>query len=186
MIARAPTPVLENVRHAPDTLVAAWAPTVLAWCMRLGGRGLDAEDAAQEVLIRLLTDAGALRDPDALPAWLYQTTRRVIIDAERRAWLRRWLPGLVPDVADPAPDAPERLQLSEEARAVRVVLAEMPVELREVLVLCDMEERDGAEVARLLALPEGTVRSRLRRARLAFARAARRVGVASLVRAEAG
>lgn len=165
--------VLSGVPDASDDLVPRWAPVVLRWCLRLARPGLDAEDLAQDVLERLVASADDLRDPQALPAWLWRTTRRVVLDAERRAWFRRWVPGLDPDPKDPARGPAAEASWSEETRAVRAVLGALPVELREVLVLCDMEERDGAEVAALLGVPEGTVRSRLRRARGEFQRVAR-------------
>lgn len=179
MIAARPSCVLSVMPDGPATadLVTTWAPVVLRWCLRLGRPGIDAEDLAQDVLERLVTHAAEVRDPAALPAWLYQTTRRVILDAERRAWLRRWVPGLTPDPPDPSRGPSEAAEASQEVRTIRAIVAALPVELREVLVLCEMEDRDGAEVAMLLGIPEGTVRSRLRRARATFTRVARRQGV---------
>jgi RNA polymerase sigma-70 factor (ECF subfamily) len=100
----------------------------------------------------------------------------VVIDHRRRAWLRRWVPGLVPDV--PAPGAESRAERDNLAAAVREALEDMPAELREVIVLCELEERNGAEVAELLGVPLGTVKSRLRRARERFEAEARRRGLA--------
>jgi RNA polymerase sigma-70 factor (ECF subfamily) len=100
----------------------------------------------------------------------------VVIDHRRRAWLRRWVPGLVPDVL--APGAESRAERDNLAAAVREALEDMPAELREVIVLCELEERNGAEVAELLGVPLGTVKSRLRRARERFEAEARRRGLA--------
>jgi RNA polymerase sigma-70 factor (ECF subfamily) len=55
------------------------------------------------------------------------------------------------------------------------VLADMPDDLREVLVLAEIEEQSAPEVAAMLEIPIGTVASRLRRAREAFTKSARRV-----------
>lgn len=166
---------LAGEEAAYDALVAGWGPTILRWCARLGGPRVDAEEAAADVVERLFLRLPTLRDPAAFPAWIFRTTRGVIAHHRRRAWLRRWIPGLVPDVEDPAVGPGRRYELSETARVVQAILETLPLELREVLVLCDVDERSGTEVAMLLAIPLGTVKSRLRRARTVFrAEAARR------------
>ena len=150
-------------------LVDAWAVPVLRWCARLGGPRIDPEDAAQDVFERVLRRLPTLRDPATLPAWLFQLTRRVVIDHRRRAWLRRWVGGTVPDVSDP-----RGVDDADTARVVHAVLDVLPRDLREVLVLCDLEERTADEAAELVSVPVGTIRSRLRRARERFEVEARR------------
>lgn len=159
----------ESARRA---LLQAWGPTVLAWCARLGGSGTDPEDAAQEVVLRMLDALPGLREPRAFHAWVFRITRGVLARERRRAWVRwRW-PGALPE--DTSPYDPER-----DARAadVRAALQAMPRIQREVLVLCEVEARTDAEAAELLSLPVGTVKSRLRHARRAFEREARRRGL---------
>lgn len=158
--------------EAWDRLAVAWLPTVHSWCQRLGGPRLDAQDLCQEVFVLAFTRLHSLRDPQAFPAWIFGITRREILRQGRRAWLRRWVPGVEPRersaLGGPEQDA-ERAQLVAE---VQTVLARLPIAQREVLVLCDVEERTSAEVAGLLAIPHGTVRSRLRLARARFRREA--------------
>lgn len=153
-------------------VVEDWTVPVLRWCARLGGPRIDPEDAAQDVFERVLLRLHALRDPATLPAWLYAITRRVVTDHRRRAWLRRWLPGAVPELTDP-----RSTDEGDTARVVHAVLDGLPRDLREVLVLCDLEEQTAEEVGGLLALPVGTVRSRLRRARERFGANAQRHGL---------
>lgn len=159
------------------SIVTLWAPQVLRWCMRLAPAGVDPEDLAHDVLERLLEHGATLRDPQALPAWLYQTARRVVIDHGRLAWFRRWVPGLVPDRPDPRCGPGAEAERSEESALVLAILGALPLHHREVLVLVEMEERDGPEVAGLLGVPLGTVKSRLRRARAAFVKEAHRRGL---------
>jgi RNA polymerase sigma-70 factor, ECF subfamily len=158
--------------EAWERLAVAWLPTVHSWCVRLGGPRLDAQDLCQEVFVIAFTRLHTLRDPQAFPAWIFGITRREILRHGRRAWLRRWVPGVEPRERS-APGGPEqdaeRAQLVAEVQAV---LARLPIAQREVLVLCDVEERTSAEVAGLLAIPHGTVRSRLRLARARFRREA--------------
>jgi RNA polymerase sigma-70 factor (ECF subfamily) len=162
--------------QARDRLFEIWGPAVLRWCARLGGPKIDEEDAAHDVFEHVFARAHTLRDPRAFPGWLFATTRRVAIDHRRRAWLRRWVPRLVPDVPDPA--AERRAESDDLARTVREALDALPTELREVLVLCELEERNGVEAAELLGVPLGTVKSRLRRARDRFEVEARTRGLA--------
>ena len=185
MRARAPTAALLPLAAEGDAdidvhaaLYDAWGPTVLRWCTRLGGPRVPAEDAAQDVFERVLGRLHTVRSMDAFPAWLFQTTRRVVRDHLRRAWLRRWVPGFVLDVPDPADDPRRHAERSETTERVQDALDALPAALREVIVLSEIEERDGPEVAALLGVPLGTVKSRLRRGREAFAREARARGLA--------
>lgn len=166
----------EGDPHALDHLLRATLPAVLAWCRRLSGPGVDAEQAAQEVGIVLLRRLHTIGAPEQLPSWLFSTTRKVLAGQRRKAWLRRWVPGV--RVEDVTPSSPPQVEQRLEAEAVRGVVATLPEDLREVLVLCDLEERPDPEVARLLGIPDGTVKSRLRRARALFRDRARAAGLA--------
>jgi RNA polymerase sigma-70 factor (ECF subfamily) len=153
---------------ALDRLCDAWLPVVLGWACRLGGPRIDAEDAAHDVFLVVFRRLHELEKPEAFAAWLYGITRRVIAAHRRRAWLRRWLPGAVPDVAETRADPARRAEQSDVAGQVWDALEALPAHHREVLVLCDLEERADSEVAEMLGVAKGTVKSRLRRARLAL------------------
>lgn len=156
----------QDAPGALDRLCAVWLPVVLGWTHRLGGPRVNAEDAAHDVFLVVFDRLGDLRSPGAFQSWLYGITRRVVAAKRRRAWVRRWLPGAVPDEADDGPDPARRTEQSEVADAVWQALEALPAHHREVLVLCDLEERPDSEVAELLGVPKGTVKSRLRRARI--------------------
>lgn len=165
-----PTPIDD------ERFVGALLPVVAAWCERLAAPGVDTDAAAHDVLLVVLRRRGEL-DPAISPLpWVYAVTRQVLRAHGRTAWLRRWLPGPVRE--RPADDDP-LLDLAgrERARLVREVLSALGPQHREVLVLCDVEERSRAEVATLLGVPEGTVKSRLRLARAAFRAESERRGV---------
>ncbi|MFZ5478931.1 MAG: RNA polymerase sigma factor [Myxococcota bacterium] len=178
-----PSAALLRALHAGDPsarglLVELWGPAVLRWCARIGGPRIDAEDAAHDVFERVLASVHHVREPRALSSWMFQTTRRVVADRRRRGWLRWWVPGLVPEVRSPSPGPALDAETAQLAARVREALDVLPAELREVLVLCEMEDRDGTEVAALLDVPLGTVKSRLRRARERFEAEAVRRGIA--------
>ncbi|MEQ1568850.1 MAG: sigma-70 family RNA polymerase sigma factor [Myxococcota bacterium] len=153
---------------AMDRLCDQWLPVVLGWTTRLGGRRIDPEDAAHDVFLILFRRIGELQKPEAFESWLFGITRRVIAARRRRAWIRRWLPGAVPDVPETRPDPARSAEQSDVATQVWAALEELPDHHREVLVLCDLEERADSEVAEMLQVPKGTIKSRLRRARLAL------------------
>ena len=169
---------------AQDALLDVSLPLVLGWCRRLGGSRVDPEDAAHDVLIVVLTRLDQLQRPARFESWLYGITRRVLASHRRRAWVRRWASGTVVEPIDDSIDALRAAELSQAAAEVRDVLDRLPVKQREVLVLCDVEDRTDVEAAELLQVPVGTVKSRLRGARSRFrSMAARRVTLTTLCEA---
>jgi len=171
---------------ARDKLVDIWLPVVLGWCARLGGPKVDSEDAAHDVLIVMLDRLDSLRDPDSFSSWLFGITRRVLAKHRRQAWVQRWVPGFVPDPVDPGASPFHQTRLSETSRRVQQALEQLPPAQREVLVLCDLEERTDLEVAELLGIPLGTVKSRLRLARRKFRIIAEQNALVSLASVTAG
>lgn len=159
---------------ARERLVDACLPVVLRWCRRMGGPKVDPEDACHDVLIVVLTRLDRLQRDDRFESWLYGVTRRVLAAHRRKAWVRRWVPGAPPDATDGRPDPCREAERSETVAQVHGLLDRMPARQREVLVLCEVEDRTDAEAALLLGVPVGTVKSRLRCARTRFRTMARR------------
>jgi RNA polymerase sigma-70 factor (ECF subfamily) len=153
---------------AREALFTHWLPTVLDWCVWLGGPKVDAEDAAQEVFVIVLRRLDRLRDAEAFPGWIYGVTRRVLAARRRRAWVRRWMPGVEPTGVSLAPGPDEVVGDAQLRAQVGEALAQLPAKLREALVLYELDGRTAREIAGLLGVSEGTVRSRIRlgRARL--------------------
>jgi RNA polymerase sigma-70 factor (ECF subfamily) len=153
---------------ALERLIAGWLPTIYAWCARLGGARVDAEEAAHDVMMILVRRHTTIGHPHALPAWLFGTCRRVVANHRRRAWWQRWSPGVAlerwvsPDRTD------SRSEERELADRVARALDLLGDEHREVLVLCYFEERSVTEAAEILGIPPGTVKSRLYYARGKF------------------
>jgi RNA polymerase sigma-70 factor, ECF subfamily len=119
----------------------------------------DAEDVAQEAFVRAHRAFARLRDRDRFRAWLVRTTWRLAIDRirnDRRRTARE-------QVADSPPGATvEQLVVERErARALWQAIDELPEKLRMAIVLAAIEGHDIADVARLLEIPAGTVKSRL-------------------------
>jgi RNA polymerase sigma-70 factor (ECF subfamily) len=132
----------------------------------------DAEDVAQEALVRALERVGSLRDRERFRAWLVRITWRAALD-RRRSDSRRSRRDLAAVRADP-PQGVEELAVSDERRArVWKAIDALPETLRLVTVLAAIEGHDTREVAALVGIAEGTVKSRLHAARARLAEALR-------------
>jgi RNA polymerase sigma factor (sigma-70 family) len=153
--------------RAMDQLIASWLPQVYGWCARFGAP--DPGEAATDVLLLLVRRRTSVDGPDHLPSWLMSACRRVVANHRRRVWWRRWLPGLSMESWSSPSRTDQPLEERERAREIEVALAGLTAEHREILVLCYVEERSVAEVAQLLGIPQGTVKSRLHNARARFA-----------------
>lgn len=185
MTPRRPDPALAHafVRGEPgarDALLDAWLPIVLQWAARLGGPHIDPEDIAQDVFIVVLRRLADVQDLDAFSGWLFGVTRKTVAAHRRRAWFRRWVPGATPDRASEAPGPEAETLTARRGRQVQALLERLPAAQREVLVLCDVEERTAVEAAELVGVPVGTVRSRLRLGRATFRRLATRADLEPL------
>lgn len=124
----------------------------------------DAEDVAQEALVRAYRRIGALRDRERFRAWLVRICWRLALDHRRadRRRDRREEAALVPE---PAPDAEQVAAANEFQARLWQAIDALPEKLRVVVVLAGIEEHDLREVGRLLEMPEGTVKSRMHEAR---------------------
>ncbi|HJU42236.1 MAG TPA: RNA polymerase sigma factor [Vicinamibacterales bacterium] len=123
----------------------------------------DAEDVAQEAFVRAHRSFRKLRNRDAFRAWLVRTTWRLALD-HRRGEQRRSARHNAHAIA--AIDVPaDAVAAAERAVALWQAIDALPEKLRIAIILSGIEGHDIAEVARLLDVPEGTVKSRLFHAR---------------------
>lgn len=165
---------------ALDRLLDLWQPDVHRWCRLLGGPTLPVEDLAHDALLAMLTQLHRLEDPRRFQGWLWGITWRTVRGHRRRAWLRRWVPGVVRDPPDPRGDASERYDRAHRSAVVLAVLDALPVDQRELLWLAYAEGLTRAELGRTLGIGPGTLSRRLTRARAAFEAAAGRLGLIGL------
>lgn len=149
--------------------IAAHYDVVSRFLRRMGVRHDAVEDAAQQVLIVFSRRIDSV-DVGAERSFLLGTALRVAADFRKQAARQREtldegaLLGRAGSDADPGDALDER----RARHVLDRVLGRMPEELRSVLVMCDLEELTMADVAASLAIPPGTVASRLRRARASF------------------
>ncbi|HSO34036.1 MAG TPA: sigma-70 family RNA polymerase sigma factor [Labilithrix sp.] len=147
-----------------------------AWLFarRLGVHEGDLDDVMQEVGTIVAARLETIK-VGSEKSFVFGTVFRVASEARRRRMRRREVDEeLAADTVDDA-DRPDEVHERREARALLDrILEAMPIELRAVFVLFEIEERSQIEIAEILALPVGTVASRMRRAREDFdARVAR-------------
>lgn len=156
-------------RTALAPLYAAYAMPAIRTAFLITRSQAAAEDAVQEGFVQVLRTIAALRDPAAFRSWFY----RIVINAAKRS--ARKAARLRPlFTSDEEPDllrpAPAELAIdAEEIDQVRAALTTLSEAHREILVLRYYTELSEAEIAQALALPPGTVKSRLHRAREALA-----------------
>jgi RNA polymerase sigma factor (sigma-70 family) len=153
-------------RHDEDAfaaLVRRHGPMVLGVCRRVLRQEQDAEDAFQATFLVLARRAASVGRPELLANWLYGVACRTAKAARRAASRRRAKERQVAEMPEPAapPESPwhdVRPLLDEE-------LSRLPDRYRVAVVLCDLEGKTRQEAARQLGWPEGSVSSRLARAR---------------------
>ena len=146
---------------------------------RLGVRQADAMDQAQKVFLTAHTKLSEFQGRSRLRTWLFAICQRVASDYRRSAPLRR---EVTTDAAEidafaASPNA-DRSEARQRARLAEAVLDKLPEAQRLVFVLFELEELSGDEIAELLGVSVGTVRSRLRLAREAFGREVKRLHAA--------
>ena len=158
-------------------LVEAHQSKIYSLCYRMTGNAEDAADLTQEVFLSAWRSLGSFQSQAAFSTWLYRLTSNACIDFLRKEKRRSALSlttegeeeeGRELEVADQRFSPERELEKKEARRAVREGLAALSPEHRQVLVLREMEGLSYTEMAHLLDLEEGTVKSRLARARLAL------------------
>ncbi len=166
-------------RAAPDfdTIVERYGPRLYALAYRLSGSREDAEDLSQEAMVRAYRGSNRFRGESDFYTYVYRIVINLWNNRLRRN--RRWrlIPfgdswdrgkeerGGIGDPSDPGPGPHERLVGREQTRRVQDALSHLDPGLRAVLVLRVAEDLEYEEIAKMLRIPIGTVRSRLARAR---------------------
>ncbi len=160
-------------RDAFNELVLKFQSPVINMAYNMLSDYEDANDAAQEVFVRVYKSIGSFKGNSSLTTWIYRITSNVCADILRK---RQRAGGVIsinapPDdgaereIKDTAPEPEEQIEQNERQRAVRDAIASLKAEYREVITLCDIEMMSYDEAAEVLRCPVGTVKSRLNRAR---------------------
>jgi RNA polymerase sigma-70 factor, ECF subfamily len=145
---------------------------------RLGVRESDALDQAQKVFLTAHFKLPEFEGRSRITTWLFAICQRTASDYRRSAPIRR---EVATDGAEidrrraPQPGPAGNVEWQERARIAEWILDKLPEPQRTVFVLFELDEMSGQDIAELLAIPVGTVRSRLRLARETFSREVKRL-----------
>ncbi len=164
-------------------LVRAHHRKVYALCYRFTGSGTDAEDLTQEVFLKIyanLTSFDVARG--SLQVWITTLTRNLLVDHFRRTRNLRVTGSLdegwdesgelqpIDRIEAKGPTQHDQATRRELEKMVQGALAQVSPELREAVILRDLQDMDYKEIAQVLSIPEGTVKSRISRGRAELAR----------------
>lgn len=175
---------LQGDESAWEDLVRAHARRVYGICYRFTGTDSEAQDLTQEVFLRVFKNVKSFRAGEgSFAVWLARLTRNLLIDHYRRSRMER----ATDSIEEQLPVMEEKAAFGsrtdsmlagrEASEVLQKALARLSPELRETVILRDLEEMEYREIAQVLAVPEGTVKSRLNRGRSELARALRQMRV---------
>lgn len=149
----------------------------------LTGSRAEAEDVVQEAMVRALTYFPSFRGGSSR-AWILQIVRNTAYGALKSRHGERMAASAasgeaaaIEDIPDPTDDPEMALLRSDNLARIDALIGNLPAELRETLVLRELEELSYREIAQVTSVPTGTVMSRLWRARRMLARAAAEEGM---------
>jgi RNA polymerase sigma-70 factor (ECF subfamily) len=155
-------------RRAFEELVRTQQHRVYGLALRMLGDAAEAQDVAQEAFLRAHRGLAEFRGDARLSTWLYAIVSRLCLNrlagSERR--LARHGEEALSRLTDDQPGPDQALERGELEEALHRAIGELPEERRVVVVLRDVEGLAYEEIAEILEVPVGTVRSRLHRARL--------------------
>ncbi|HVN04518.1 MAG TPA: sigma-70 family RNA polymerase sigma factor [Bryobacteraceae bacterium] len=172
---------LSGDEAAWEELIRTHTRRVYGLCYRFTGKDGEAQDLTQEVFLRVYRTLKTFRAAEgAFTTWLARLTRNLLIDHYRRTRQERLTDSIEEQLpmleeAVTAGSRPEGLVAGREASEIlQTGLQKLSPELREAVILRDLQDLEYREIADILRIPEGTVKSRLNRGRAELARILRK------------
>lgn len=169
-----------------EDLVRLHTRRVYGICYRFTGNDTEAQDLTQDVFLRIFRTVKSFRmEEGSFATWTARVTRNLLIDHYRRTRQDRSTDSIEDQLqrveASPNPGShsvtprPDALVAGrEKGEILQAALAKLSPELRETVILRDLQEMEYREIAQALGIPEGTVKSRLNRGRAELARLLRK------------
>ncbi len=175
---------LQGDGSAWEELVRRHSRRIFNICYRFTGNGTDAEDLSQDVFLRVYRTLGSYRSAHGgFATWVTSVTRNLLIDHYRRSKRDRATDSLddkltvVENKESTARRPDEQALLGELSGQVQTALTKLSPDLREAVILRDLQQLEYGEIQRVLSVPEGTVKSRINRGRIELARILQQMGV---------
>jgi RNA polymerase sigma-70 factor (ECF subfamily) len=180
----------QTVRHCMNGDSGAWTELVRTYhrrvyglCYRFTGNPADAEDLTQDVFLKVYSNLASFdTSRGSLQVWITTLTRNLLVDHFRHTRNLRATGSLddgwettdelkpIDRLTSRGPSPHEAAAHKELEKMVQDALARVSVELREAVILRDLQDMDYKEIAQVLGIPEGTVKSRISRGRAELAR----------------
>lgn len=177
--------VRQGSRGALGELLGAYHRPVYHQCLRMLGNAEDAADVAQDALLKAATHVDSFKGDSRFGTWLYRIVMNLSISHLRKRKVRQAvsldmemaggqdqassLKGMIEQRREPTPES--RVETQEQVGQVMAALQQLDVTLRSVILLRDLQDMDYQEIADVVGVPIGTVKSRLFRARVALRQA---------------
>jgi len=172
---------LAGEQSAWEELIQAYSRRVYAICYRFTNSENESQDLTQEVFLRVFKTLGSFRSGEGCFAvWLTRLTRNLLVDHYRRTKRDRLTDGIddklgVLEERNAQGSRTDGLLAGREAgELLQSALQKLSPELREAVILRDLQELEYREIATVLSVPEGTVKSRLNRGRAELAKVLKR------------
>jgi RNA polymerase sigma-70 factor (ECF subfamily) len=146
-------------------LVSRYQKLVVSVAWRYGVRQEEIEDVASEVFFKVYRNLGRYKPDHPFSTWLYRLAANHVVDHGRRRRREAGRAEMPQHLADDGPGPGEGVETRERAAILRSAMAEIAPRYREVLFLVYIEGMQVNSAARTLGLPQGTVKSRLKRGR---------------------
>jgi len=176
-------------QRAWNQMVSGQHKRVYAICYRFTGDPTDAEDITQDVFLKVYRNLASFdADKGSFQTWITTLTRNMLVDNYRRTRLDRATdsidatlsadddgPTMADRLADTRQNQEQRFSGLELKATIQQALKKLSPELREAVILRDLEDMDYKEIAIVLKIPEGTVKSRISRGRAELARLFQRI-----------
>lgn len=163
-------------RDAFDALTRAYEKRVYNFAYRLCGHYDDANDIGADAFVRVFQAIRLFKGSSQFSTWLFRIVINVYLDRRKRALNKQHLSlqeyiameesSLVRQIEDPAPQPSEIAEKRERHEMLQEAIGSLPDYQRAMIVLYHTESKSYEEIAEILSLPIGTVKSRLNRARL--------------------
>ncbi len=161
-----------------NDLVRKYEKQVYNFAYRLTGNYDDANDVAQDAFLRVFNAIGTFRGDSSFSTWLFRITTNVFLDERKKAkshpqtsldeYLELGESSVARQIEDPSPTPEAVLEESERAQILLKAVGDLPEYQRAMVTLYHTQQKSYEEIAEIMDLPIGTVKSRLNRARLAL------------------